>query len=122
MWGYLLAGFVVLWLLQIYLTMRQMKHYRMTIQNMSRRESGYLGVGVEKKKLGSGTVLILVTNEQGIVEECRIMSGVTVFAKFKKCKRFIGQHVSTLRDDQWEKSLEMATDKIKQQMTTAITV
>ncbi|OXS76752.1 transcriptional regulator GutM [Domibacillus enclensis] len=122
MWGYLLAGFVVLWLLQIYLTTRQMRHYRATIQKMSRRESGYLGVGVEKKKLGSGTVLILVTDENGVVEECRVMNGVTVFAKFKKCKRFIGQHISTLQDEKWEHPLKMASDKIKQQMDTAVTV
>lgn len=122
MWGYLLAGFVVLWLLQIYLTTRQMRHYRATIQKMSRRESGYLGVGVEKKKLGSGTVLILVTDENGVVEECRVMNGVTVFAKFKKCKRFIGQNISTLQDEKWEHPLKMASDKIKQQMDTAVTV
>ncbi len=120
MWGYLLAGFVSLWLLQIYLTMRQMKHYRATIQTMSKRESGYLGVGVEKKKLGSGTVLILVTNEKGIVEECKVMSGVTVFAKFKNCKRFIGRHISSLQDDEWANPLEMAVQKIKQQMDPVV--
>ncbi|GLC87146.1 transcriptional regulator GutM [Lysinibacillus piscis] len=116
MWGYLLAGFIGMWLLQIYLTMRQMKYYRKTVHQMSNRESGYLGVGIEKKKLGSGTVLILVTNTEGIVEECKVMNGVTVFAKFKNCKRFIGQHISMLQDDKWENSLKMATAKITQQM------
>lgn len=116
MWGYLLAGFVGLWLLQIYLSTLQMKHYKKTVQVMSRRDSGYLGVGVEKKKLGSGTVLILVTNTEGIVEECQVMSGVTVFIKFKKCKRFTGEHISMLHDDKWSVALEMAIEKIKKQM------
>ncbi|MEK5036543.1 transcriptional regulator GutM [Sporosarcina sp. FSL K6-3457] len=116
MWGYLLGGFVSLWLLQIYLSTLQMKHYKATVQDMSRRDSGYLGVGVEKKKLGSGTVIILVTNTEGIVEDCRVMSGVTVFIKFKECKRFIGEHISMLQDDKWTVSLEMAVEKIKQQM------
>lgn len=120
MWGYLLAGFVGLWLLQIYLSTLQMKHYKATVQEMSKRDSGYLGVGVEKKKLGSGTVLILVTNTEGIVEECRVMSGVTVFIKFKNCKRFIGEHISMIQDDEWSVSLEMAVKKIKQQMNEAV--
>lgn len=122
MWGYLLAGFASLWLLQIYLSTLQMKHYKATVQDMSRRDSGYLGVGVEKKKLGSGTVIILVTDTEGIVEECRVMSGVTVFIKFKKCKRFIGEHISMLHDDKWAVSIEMAVAKIKQQMAKEATV
>lgn len=122
MWWYLLTGFAGLWLLQIYLSTLQMKHYKATVQDMSRRDSGYLGVGVEKKKLGSGTVIILVTNTEGIVEECRVMSGVTVFIKFKKCKRFIGEHILKLQDDKWSVSLEMAVEKIKQQMGEVVRV
>ncbi|WNS78646.1 transcriptional regulator GutM [Domibacillus sp. DTU_2020_1001157_1_SI_ALB_TIR_016] len=122
MWGYLLAGFVIMWLLQFYLTARQMKHYQMTVRRMSNREGGYLGVGVEKKKLGSGTVLVLVTNEEGIVEECRVMNGVTVFAKFKNHHKFTGKHISSLYDEKWKNPLNMAIEKIKQQMNTATTV
>lgn len=57
-----------------------------------------------------------MTNTEGIVEDCRVMSGVTVFIKFKECKRFIGEHISMLQDDKWTVSLEMAVEKIKQQM------
>lgn len=116
MWGYLLAGFVGMWLLQFYLTTRQMKHYRRTIQEMSERDSGYLGVGAEKKKLGAGTVLVLVTNSEGIIEECRVMNGVTVFAKFEKCKRFTGRHLTEVHDDKWAQPLKMAVEKIQHQM------
>jgi len=118
MWGYLLAGFVTMWLLQFYLTTRQMKHYHMTVQQMSNREGGYLGVGVEKKKLGSGTVVVLVTSEEGIVEECRVMNGVTVFAKFKQYSYLKGKHISNLHDEKWENPFKMAAEKIKQQMNT----
>lgn len=78
-----MVGFVSLWLLQIYVSTLQMKHYKTTVKDMSRRDSGYLGVGIGKKKLGSGMVIILVTNKEGIVEGCRVMSGVTVFIKLK---------------------------------------
>lgn len=59
MWGYLLGGFVSLWLLQIYLSTLQMKHYKATVQDMSRRDSGYLGVGVEKRNLVRERLLFL---------------------------------------------------------------
>ncbi|GAA3316627.1 hypothetical protein GCM10020331_013170 [Ectobacillus funiculus] len=36
------------------------------------------------KKLGIGSALIIVTDLEGIVIDCRIMSGVTVFSEFKK--------------------------------------
>lgn len=119
MWGYLLAGFVVMWVLQFYLATRQMKHYHMTVQQMSHREGGYLGVGVEKKKLGSGTVVVLVTNEECLVAECRIMKSVTVFSKFKEYHGFTGKHISSMHDENWGNPLEMAAEKIKQQMNIA---
>ncbi|RAS86391.1 transcriptional regulator GutM [Priestia endophytica] len=124
MWGTFIAIFIVLWILQFFMTKKQLKHYHRTIKEMSSRFSGYLGVGVDKKRLGVGTVLIVVTNSEGIIVDCRRMSGVTVFARFKKCKRFKGLDILDINildyEDKYRVSLKMAIEKIHQQMKETV--
>lgn len=124
MWVIFIAIFIVLWLLQLFMTRMQMKHYHQTVREMSNRFSGYLGVGVDRKRLGVGTILILVTDVDGIITDCRIMSGVTVFSKFKNCKRFKGLNILDLHlssdKSKYQVSLRIAIDKIQQQMNQVI--
>jgi glucitol operon activator protein len=124
MWVIFIAIFIVLWLLQLFMTRMQMKHYHQTVREMSNRFSGYLGVGVDRKRLGVGTILILVTDVEGIITDCRIMSGVTVFSKFKSCKRFKGLNILDLHlssdKSKYQVSLRIAIDKIQQQMNQVI--
>ena len=45
------------------------------LSRICKRVTGYLGVGVQKRKLGVGTILILVTDLEGtiiIVESCQV--------------------------------------------------
>ncbi|MER2106605.1 MAG: transcriptional regulator GutM [Solibacillus sp.] len=120
MWWVLFLIFIFLWMMQVWLTTRQVKHYRQTVQVMSDREAGYLGVGVEKKRFGKGTVMIVVSDELGTVIDCELMSGVTVFSKFKKCKRFIGkplyQELTDVEED-IEKVYQLAVRKIEEQIS-----
>ncbi|WP_079474723.1 transcriptional regulator GutM [Marinococcus halophilus] len=101
MWGYFIAAFVVIWLAQFYLTFRQMKYYNGMIASMSSRPSGYLGTGIDKRLLGIGTVLLLVTNEAGTVIDAKIMRGVTVFAKFAEAPELMDKNIYELKK-QWE--------------------
>ncbi len=124
MWVIFIAIFIVLWLLQLFMTRMQMKHYHQTVQEMSNRISGYLGVGVDRKRLGVGTILILVTDVEGTITDCRIMSGVTVFSKFKNCKRFKGLNILDLHlsshKSKYQVSLRTAIEKIRHQMNQVI--
>ena len=124
MWAVFISIFIVLWLFQLFMTMRQMKHYHQTIREMSKHSSGYLGVGVEKKKLGIGSALIIVTDLEGIVIDCRIMSGVTVFSEFKNCKRFIGLNIFNLNitdyESKYQSVLGMAVAKIQEQKNRVV--
>jgi glucitol operon activator protein len=124
MWGVFISIFIALWLLQLLMTMMQVKHYRKTIQDMSKRVSGYLGVGVQKRKLGIGTILILVTDLDGTIIDCRIMSGVTVFSRFRNCKRFINRTIFNVldQDNKEQIPLEMAIEKIQQQMNKSVSI
>ncbi|UFT98604.1 transcriptional regulator GutM [Radiobacillus kanasensis] len=120
MWGVLIAAFVVVWFLQIFLTSIQMKHYRRTLQLMSRRSNGYLGVGVDKQKFGVGTVVIVVCDNVGKVVDSKLMKGVTVFSRFKPFQEVIGDSIETLKDNQatfkMEAPVSMAVKNIKDQM------
>ncbi|MFS0907020.1 transcriptional regulator GutM [Priestia aryabhattai] len=126
MWGVFMAIFIVLWLLQFLMTKNQLKHYHQTVKEMSNRSSGYLGIGVDKKRFGIGTVLIIVTDVEGTVVDCRIMSGVTVFAKFKKCKRFNDLDILDTNvlnyEPKYQLSLKMAIEKIHLQMNQMVSV
>lgn len=126
MWGIFITIFIVLWLLQFLMTKKQLKHYHQTVEEMSNHSSGYLGIGVDKKRFGTGTVLIMVTDVKGTVIDCRIMSGVTVFAKFKKCKRFNKLDILDINvldyENKYQVSLKMAIEKIHLQMNKMVSV
>ncbi|GAA4712188.1 transcriptional regulator GutM [Brevibacillus fulvus] len=123
MWGMLIVLFIACWLLQILLSVLQMKHYQKTVARLSNRPSGYLGVGVEKKRLGIGTVMVIVTDTDGTIVDCEVMSGVTVFSRFRKCKRFIGadlfQLTLTSEEQKYLPSFAGARANIERQMNVA---
>jgi len=124
MWGAFIGVFVGIWLLQLALTWVQMKHYQNTIRAMSNRSSGFLGTGVKKSKLGIGNVVIIVCDQQGVVQDSQIMSGVTVFVRFKKFDQIIGYPIDRINDldiiSDVENPIQMAVNNIKEQMEKCI--
>ncbi|WP_035052401.1 transcriptional regulator GutM [Carnobacterium pleistocenium] len=108
------SGLIILlvsfWLMQFYLSIRQTKDYNRVIGEMKQYKSGHLGVGIARTKFnfGPGTVMIVVTNEEGIIIDLRKMSGITVFARFKPDKKIIGQSVSSLSLTSFKKTQKRA--------------
>lgn len=120
MWGWFIVLFAAVWLLQILLTKIQMKNYQETIKRLSNRPSGYLGVGIQKQKLGIGAIAILVTDTEGRIVESQVMEGVTVFSRFQASAKFEGLLLEEARKQLKEESLDsafrMAIEKIELQM------
>ena len=120
MWGWFIVLFAAVWLLQIWMAKAQLKNYHSTIRELSRRRSGYLGVGIQKQKLGIGAVAILVTDEAGTVIESRLMRGVTVFSRFEPFTKYIGMPLDAvledLNDEPMDLAFGMAIEKIEAQM------
>lgn len=120
MWGWFIVLFAAVWLLQIWMAKAQLKNYHSTIRELSRRRSGYLGVGIQKQKLGIGAVAILVTDEAGTVVESRLMRGVTVFSRFEPFTKYIGMPLEAvledLNDEPMDLAFGMAIEKIEAQM------
>jgi len=93
LWKYVivLMGFYVL---QMYMAYRQMQHFKRTILDL--RDQGVMGLGVKKSKLGQGRVVVLVSNPEGEISVARVMSGISVFARFREKKDLCGMHVDQL--------------------------
>lgn len=121
MWGWFVVVFAIAWLLQIWLTKAQLRNYHGTIKKLSQRPSGYLGLGIQKQKLGIGAVAIVVTDETGVVIESQLMRGVTVFSRFEPFTKYIGQSLDMLKtelgEDPVDLALKMAIEKIESQMS-----
>ncbi|RFB33351.1 transcriptional regulator [Brevibacillus sp. VP] len=116
LWEALILFFIGMWLCQIYLTLRQMKHYRQSIHEMRQQSTGFLGVGVQKSRFSIGSVVILTTDQNGIITRCKRMTGVTVFATFKEIPELIGKQLEdcypTTPVKAEEKALEIAIQQI----------
>lgn len=114
-----MAAFVGLWLLQILFTVWQSKHYRRQLQMMGNRESGYLGVGVHRRRLGPGAVVILVTDSEGRVTDGKMMAGMTVWARFRRIPELMGKRLEDCRVEAPTTAkhfaLNMAIDKINEE-------
>jgi glucitol operon activator protein len=120
MWGWFIAIFIGMWLIQFLLTKVQMNNYQATLKKLSNRPSGFLGVGIQKQKIGIGVIVILVTDEIGKIVESEVMQGVTVFSRFKLFTKFNGltleQCKSQLHEEPIDLACEMAIAKIESQM------
>ncbi|WP_209479966.1 transcriptional regulator GutM [Virgibacillus litoralis] len=90
MWGTFIFIFAFIWGLQFLMTHFQVKHYKSEIKKLSRRDSGYLGTGYYKKRLGNGAIIVLVCDEKSHIIDAKVMKGITVFARFKDIKQLVG--------------------------------
>lgn len=116
-WGILIIFFVCAWILQVILSYYQNRHYGQTIREMSAaHDSGYLGVGVVKKRLGVGSVVILVSDLSGLIVEAKELTGVTVFSRFTSNLELNGRKIEQLYSlpgkDHRTKAIQMAADQI----------
>ncbi|WP_017549998.1 transcriptional regulator GutM [Salinicoccus carnicancri] len=107
-WIFIALLFAVLWGLQFLLTHYQLKNYHQTIREMSKRGSGYLGVGRSKRRFGKGVVMVLVADVDDVVVEARKMEGVTVFSRFEEYSELAGQKMSSLLSYEAEPQLQQA--------------
>jgi glucitol operon activator protein len=82
-------------------------------------DSGYLGVGVVKKRFGIGSVVILVSDLAGFVVDAKELTGVTVFSRFTPNKALNGKKIEYLHalsgQDHRTKAIQMAANQIVDQ-------
>lgn len=107
-WVLLVVGF--LWLSQMVGTHVQMSHYRSVLGGITREGGrGYVGAGNAKARLGKGVILILISDEDGVVKRALRMRGMTVFARFEEAPDLVGMTLEELREEGREGPYEKAT-------------
>lgn len=65
-----------------------------------------------------GKVAIVVTDNEGIIQECNILSGLTVLSRFAKYKEYVGENIEIV---DWRKKkhklvVQDAIKRIEEQM------
>jgi glucitol operon activator protein len=96
-WELVILVFVFVWILQVVFSYVQQRHYGLTVHNMCEQyKTGYLGVGVVKKRFGISSIVILVSDVAGVIVAAKEMTGVTVFSRFRPIREFAGKHMEEL--------------------------
>lgn len=109
-WVWVLLVVAVVWALQMVGTHVQMSHYRSVLGGITREGGkGFVGAGNAKARFGKGVILILVSDEGGIVTRALRMRGMTVFARFEEAPDLVGLSLEELREEGREGPYEKAT-------------
>jgi len=82
------------YLLQSFLTFRQIKAFNAIFSDFRKR--GKVVTGRKSGRMIAGTVILFVIDDEGVILDGSMMQGVSVFAKFKPFTRFNGQHLIDL--------------------------
>jgi glucitol operon activator protein len=97
-WG-LLALFCV-WALQSLGVWLQMRHYTGVFKGLTNQfNDGFVGAGNFRGRFSKGTIAVIVVTPDLIVQRVLIMSGRTVFTKFRRHEEFEGMTLDQIRSN-----------------------
>jgi len=97
-WG-LLALFGV-WALQSLGVWLQMRHYTDVFKGVTNQfNDGFVGAGNFRGRFSKGTIVVVVVTPDLIVQRLLVMSGRTVFTKFRRLEQFEGTTLDGLRSN-----------------------
>lgn len=97
-WGLLLLA--VVWALQSLGVWLQMRHYADVFKGITNRyNDGFVGAGNSKGRLRKGTLALIVVTPDLIVQRLMVMSGRSVFTKFKRLQQFEGTTLDQIRSN-----------------------
>ncbi|GMA09326.1 hypothetical protein GCM10025886_24790 [Tetragenococcus halophilus subsp. flandriensis] len=117
----LLLFILLLLLVNIWTSVIHTRYYRKTFNTMvDKYMTGFLGVGMTRSLFKNRSIILLMTNNYGIIKECQIMSGLTIFTKFRRYNLIEGQNINNLpqkiRSGKYKESLQQAIDQINYEM------
>ena len=97
-WG-LLALFGV-WALQSLGVWLQMRHYTDVFKGLTNQfNDGFVGAGNFRGRFSKGTIVVIVVTPDLVVRRLLVMSGRTVFTKFRRHEEFEGMTLDRLRSN-----------------------
>lgn len=76
---------IALLILNVLTSVKHSNYYKKTVNSILReKKDGFLGIGMTQSKFKARSIVLTVANAEGIIEECQVMIGLTIFAKFKR--------------------------------------
>lgn len=97
-WGLLLLAAV--WALQAAGVWMQMQHYTSVFKGISDKyKDGFVGAGNFRGRLNKGTIALVVVSQDMVVRRLLLMTGRSVFTKFKRFEPAEGKSLDELRAD-----------------------
>ena len=92
-----LALLIVFWILQCIGAWIQLRHYREAMTKAtSDWNDGFLGAGQGRPRFGAAALVLLEVSPELLVRRLQVMSGMTVFARFRQLPAFEGWEMSRL--------------------------
>lgn len=89
-------------LIQSALTAIQVRYYQKSMKALVGKykgEKGYhLFSGQSRRRIGPGSIVLLVVDESYIIQECQCMRGVSILSTFKEMEEYEGMHLGELLD------------------------
>lgn len=113
----------VFWVLQSAGAWVQWRHYQQSVAGQRDTwKQGYLGVGKSRRKFGFGAVAMVVVSSELQVKKLQVMSGMSVFARFKDVVTYEGLTLDALEsslkskkpNDQTSKAIQQAVERIRE--------
>jgi len=113
----------VFWVLQTVGAWMQWRHYQQSVAgNRENWKQGYLGVGKSRRKFGFGAVAMVVVSQELRVKKVQVMTGMSIFARFKDVAEYEGMSLEGLSthlnnrqaNEQISKALQDAIQRIKE--------
>lgn len=123
-WQWLVVLWLCLWALQSAGVWMQMRAYaQLTNALLHEFADGYIGTGTSPRRLGRGSVAIIVVSADMVVRRVVVMSGVTFLARFKPLNELENMSTSTMletvKDGKYPSSLRPAMEKAQEQIMRA---
>jgi len=90
---FLIIAAISVWLLNFFFGLLQIKDFNKNYMEL--RKLGKVAIGRKKGRITSGTIVLIRIKDDGLIEESRMMQGVTVAARVKNFygleEKYIGQ-------------------------------
>jgi glucitol operon activator protein len=100
---------ITVWILNFLFGLLQIKDFNKNYMEL--RKLGKVAIGRKKGRLSSGTIVLIKIKDDGLIEESRMMQGITVTARVKGFKGLEDKYIGQLEESDlknFNKSLKKA--------------
>jgi len=92
---------ITVWILNFIFGLLQIKDFNKNYIEL--RKVGKVAIGRKKGRLSSGTIVLIQIKDDGLIEESRMMQGVTVTARVKTFKGLEDKYIGQLGENDLKK-------------------